>query len=450
MKSAWLSYGYALGWTLLIYGTVPLVRGFQRFVYGSVGKSAFGYFVLGVVAAGGIWSVFYLRRRRGGVRNYLWLAGVAGLYVYFTIRLWNIPEEALHFVEYGVLSYLVYKALLHHVRDVTIYFSAAFVVLFLGTIDEIIQWLVPFRFWDFKDVWLNFLSGCLFQLGLWKGIRPDLITGRVSVKSVRILSGAVAASIILLGLCVSTTPPRVAYISERVPGFSFLKKKGSMMSETGYKHRDPDIGVFYSRFTKRGLRGVDGEKGVGYARVLDENRDLEYGEFLKKYNPVTAPFLYEMRVRLFRRERYEERGQVSEDGGQRTEDGGQRPEDRGRMAEDGRRKTDDGRRRGEFWRVAYRENLILERYFGETLRGSGYRWSEERKREIGEWVDLGGDYESPVSKQLFVRFTERGVWWVIGGILGVLVLVNVFYGRVQGAVVRGQRTEDGGRKAEDG
>ena len=83
MKSTCLSYGYALGWTLFIYATVPLVRGFQRFVYGSVGKSAFGYFVLVIVVAGLVWSVFYLRRRRGGVRNYLWLAGVAGLYVCF-------------------------------------------------------------------------------------------------------------------------------------------------------------------------------------------------------------------------------------------------------------------------------------------------------------------------------------------------------------------------------
>ena len=237
-----------------------------------------------------------------------WLAGVAGLYAYFTLRLWDIPEEAVHFVEYGVLSYFVYKALLHQVRDVTIYFSAAFIILFLGTIDEIIQWIVPNQFWDFKDVWLNFLSGGLFQLGLWKGIRPGLITGRVTPKSVRILSGAVAASVILLGLCVSTTPPRVAYISERVPVFSFLKKNENMMSETGYRHVDSESGAFYSRFTKEGLRGVDKKRNQQYARVLDENRDKKYGEFLKTYNPVTSPFLYEMRIHLFRRDRYKGRG----------------------------------------------------------------------------------------------------------------------------------------------
>ena len=209
------------------------------------------------------------------------------------------------------------------------------------------------------------------------------------------------------------------------------------MSETGYKHRDPEIGVFYSRFTKEGLRGVDGEKNVAYARVLGENRDLEYGEFLRKYNPVTAPFLYEMRIRLFRRERYEERGERSEVRGQRSEVRGQRAEVGGQRSEGRGRRSEGGGERVGFWTVAYRENQILERYFGETLRGSGYRWSEERKREIGEWADLGGGYESPVSKQLFVRFTEREVWWGVGGVLAVLVLVNVFL-RVQGAGCRGQ------------
>jgi hypothetical protein len=133
---------------------------------------------------------------------------------------------------------------------------------------------------------------------------------------------------------------------------------------------------------------------------------------LKRYNPVTAPFLYEMRIRLFRRERYESRG----------------------------RRTEVGGRRVGFWMVAYRENLILERYFGETLRGSGYRWSEDRKREIEGWVDLGGEYESPVSKELFTRFTERGVWLGIGGVLGFLVLVNVVL-RVLLSGVGGRRSE---------
>ena len=405
MKRTWVSYSYVIGWTLFIYVTIPLVRAFQKFIYGTVGKSAFGYFVLVVVAAGLVWSVFYLKRKRVGIKNYLWLAGVTGLYTYFTIKLWDIPEEAVHFVEYGVLSYFVYKALFHHVRDVTIYFSVAFIILFLGTIDEIIQWIVPDRFWDFKDVWLNFLSGALFQLGVWKGIRPETITEKVSPRSVRILSGTVAASLILLGLCVSTTPPRIAYISERMPAFSFLKKNENMMSETGYKHRDPEIGAFYSRFTKEGLKGIDKERSEQYARVLDENRDKKYGDFLKTYNPVTSPFLYEMRIHLFRRDRYSERG---------------------RKAEGRRQKTGEGGGRREFWTVAYMENMILERYFGETLERSVYKWPDERKREIVKEVDVEKGYESPVSKELFTRFSEKEVWGGIWGLLVMMLLANIF------------------------
>lgn len=392
----WAAYGYVVAWALVIYLTVPLVRGFQQFIYRTVGKCAFGYFVLAAVAGGVVWSVFYLRQERLGVGNHLRIVGVAGLYAYFTFKLWNVPEEAVHFVEYGVLSYFVYKALLHHVRDITIYFSAAFVVLFLGTIDEIIQWVVPDRYWDFRDVVLNGLSGALFQLGVWKGIRPEMIRERVGVISIRILTGTVTANLILLGLCVSATPSRIAYISEGVPALASLAKNEEMMSEMGYRHEDDEIGAFYSRFTKEDLKKTDSERSAEYGRLLSKNRSMAYGDFLKKYSPMTAPFLHEMRVHLFRRDRYEAEG---------------------RKAQSARRK--------EAWTVVYRENLILERYFGETLKPSGYAWSEERRKGVAEVADTDGLYESPVSKQLFRRVTERGVWMGIGGALMGLVLANI-------------------------
>ena len=132
--------------------------------------------------------------------------------------------------------YLLYVALRHHVRDVTLYFSVAFIILFLGTVDEIIQWLVPERFWDFRDVWLNFLSGGLFQVALWKGFQPKNIVEKVTARSIQILSVAIAASLLLLGLCFSFTPPRIGWITEKLPFLSLLKENENMMSERVQTH----------------------------------------------------------------------------------------------------------------------------------------------------------------------------------------------------------------------
>lgn len=49
------------------------------------------------------------------------------------------------------MSFLFYWALRHHVRDVTIYFTVSFAVLFIGTIDEVIQWIVPDRAGSFRE-----------------------------------------------------------------------------------------------------------------------------------------------------------------------------------------------------------------------------------------------------------------------------------------------------------
>ena len=392
-----VAYACVFGWTLFIYVSVLFVRDFQKLVYRTIGKAAFVYFVLAVLSAGFLWSVLHLRKKQAKAINFVWLSGVALAYGYFTVKLWRFPAEAMHFVEYGVLSYLLYVALRHHVRDVTLYFSVAFIILFLGTVDEIIQWLVPERFWDFRDVGLNFLSGGLFQVALWKGFQPKNIVKKVTARSIQILSVAIAASLLLLGLCFSFTPPRIGWITEKLPFLSLLKENENMMSETGFKHMDPEFSAFYSRFRREDLVRMDKERQQEYAEVLNDTVDMKYTDFLKIYNPVAAPFLYEMRIHIFRRDRYERKGLRAQ-----------------------------GVKRKEHLTVAYKENQILEKYFGETLRQSAYLWSEEKKEKIAKESNTDGSYESPVSKQLFTSFTEKAVWFAIGGVLVMLVIVNVF------------------------
>ena len=49
----------------------------------------------------------------------------------------------------------------------SLYLAALSIGCLVGTFDEVLQWMIPDRFWDFQDIGLNALSSGLFQLALW-------------------------------------------------------------------------------------------------------------------------------------------------------------------------------------------------------------------------------------------------------------------------------------------
>jgi hypothetical protein len=398
---AWRSYILLVSWAILIFLTIPFARTIQKFFVIHFGESFFGYLVLSsIVVALGV-SIFWIKRFSNlklSVSNYLWLIGVAGVYIYYTVKLWEMPEETVHFLEYGVLSYFTYKALRHHVNDNTIYLSALMIVLFIGTLDEMVQWMVPERYWDIRDVRLNFFSGLLLQLAIFKGIQPKGVVLGFSPASLRILSISVILCTVLLGLCASNTPVRIAHYSSKISSLSFLASNHAMMSEYGFLHRESNIGTFYSRYRKQKLLAVDGQKNSEYSEMLNRWGSKKYKEFLNKFNPISNAFLHEMRVHLFRRDTYLSRAQAEE-----------RPV-----------------KRKAYFTIAYKENLILEKYFGKTLGRTVYYWDQNTRDAVKRESDPEADYQSPVSSNLFTSFTEKQLWSLVGGIACALLLVNIW------------------------
>jgi len=384
--------------SLAIFLTVPVARRIQRFVYNNWGRETFGYFVLVVLTIGALSLLYYLifKLKIRAPSNYIWLFLVTGLYIYFTLKLWKIPEEAVHFLEYGLLGFFLFKALSHHVRDKSIYLTAALFALFIGTIDEFLQWMMPERYWDFKDAGLNGLSGTLFQLAVWKVLRPKIISEKISLKSLRIFSVAIALCIILLGLCVSNTPNRVANYTKKIHWLSFLQKE-EPMSEFGYKYKDPEIGVFYSRLSPRRLQRMDKQKGKEYSQILSKSLDKDYEQFIREYNPTTQPFMHELRVHIFRRDTHFNNG----------------------------KSTSKKNEKRESFFIAYKENLILEKYFSQSIKNSVYWWSEDKIKTIKNYIEKDRYYESPVSANLFTSFSEKSVWIAIITLLTILVLINL-------------------------
>jgi hypothetical protein len=180
--------------------------------------------------------------------------------------------EVTHFLEYGLLSFLLFKAFSHHIKDNTIYLNSIFVVLIIGTLDEIIQWIVPGRVWNFKDVGLNVFSGILIQFIIWKVVRPKIISRKVSLKSFRLTACLFSLGLVIIGLCASNTPQRVYKYSQRISCLSFLQKQ-EPMSRFGYKYKEPEIGIFYSRMSPKTLQKIDNNRGKEYAQILNQTAD---------------------------------------------------------------------------------------------------------------------------------------------------------------------------------
>lgn len=248
LRKILLSWLWVFLCALAIFFTVPLARKIQNFVSALVGRSFFGYLVLFAAAATFlvVGYILYFRLNIRKLRNYLWLVFISAIYVYFTLKLWANPEEAVHFIQYGFLGFFLFKALHHHIDDKGIYLAAFLVGTLVGTFDEILQWIVPGRYFDLRDVGLNALSSGLFQILLWKGVRPKLLNDKIQPRSIRIISVLLAANLLLLGLCLSNTPQRVKKYTKALPFLSGLERQEAM-SEFKLKHTNPEIGTFYSR-----------------------------------------------------------------------------------------------------------------------------------------------------------------------------------------------------------
>ncbi len=378
----WKSWLWVLLCSIGIFSTVPVARSIQKFVYDTVGREYFTYAVLFVIAVGFamllLFFIFQLRVK--SISQYIWLFICAGLYVYFTIQLKKYPEEAIHLLEYGLISYFLFRALSHKIQDWTIYITAALFALFIGTIDEFIQWIMPDRYFGFKDVEINALASGIFLIAVWKGIKPKIICKPIKKISVKMLVGIITVDLMFLGLCLSNTPSSVKSYTNVFNSLSWLRSE-EPMTEFGYKHNDPEIGTFYSRLTLTELKEIDLNKGEAYEKILPNeiNSEETYKELIKIYTPYTNPFLYEFLVHIIRRnDKFEEFT-----------------------------KTNNPDGKIEKSHIAYREHLIIEKYFKNTLKHSELGWSDQKIKDLQKTASLWKeDYTSKVDK-IITSFTLK-------------------------------------------
>lgn len=402
-KASWL---IVLFGTIIIFVTIPLARIIQRYFELWFGAKA--YFIAAAIMAVFLVIVvsayIFRRRKRRITRRLSWLLLLMAASVWVMRNQLQSPAEAIHFFEYGILSFLLFRAWSHHVRDRLIYPIAALSLMIIASFDEYLQWLMPGRYWDFRDIRLNVMAGLFIQGIIALVINPSGIDPVVQPRSVRILCRVTWVSLLFMGAAISNTPARVDLYATRIPFLRFLTSHENVMAEYGYLHTDPEIGRFYSRFTMQELQRRDQEGGAAAGETIRRYKVFaDYKEFIRIFNSSVDPVLHEMRVHLYRRDHY--------------------------LVTAEQHRDRDTERFVYHMTVAYRENQLLEKYFPNALISSAEVWNKSMLSNVAEHADLSSAYTSPVSDHLVTSATELELWLVLVVVAGGFGVVYLRYGR---------------------
>ena len=173
-RRLWLMAGSCL---LLIFSSLYIARPITNWLRDAnlLRLAVVGSFVLAAA-----WIGLVLLRSRPGWRTWVVLSAIATVYVLLLSRL-QLPEERLHFLEYGIVGGLVFAALLERQKNTGDTSGGTLgrrgplwpaVGAFLingvaGWVDEGIQELIPNRFYDLRDVAMNAAAGALAIGSIW-------------------------------------------------------------------------------------------------------------------------------------------------------------------------------------------------------------------------------------------------------------------------------------------
>ena len=386
-------------WIIILLLTIPLARTLQAYVRDIFGDTSFGYFVIAVVIISTAYLLIKLKRSANVLRvsNLVWILVCAAFLIAYTLRLWGNPIEALHFIQYGLLAVLLFNAFLWRHKNYLIYFAVVLAAAGVGIVDETLQWLMPDRVWGISDIAINSIAAITVCVAIAKGVRPSSVDQPANKESLRLVLRLSVLCVVLLMISFSNTPGVIKWYSNKFTPLAFLADNGHIMSEYGYRYRDPEIGLFRSRFNPNDLQQIDKERAHDAAQALDMAPLLnQYSDFIRRYSPMTDPFLHELRVHLNRRDYYLKTGKQQH-----------------RYSQEERQKR---------LQTAWFENRIVEKYFSQTLASSSFSLPPEDKTLLSNSVDKEMFYVSPVSESLITYLSKTQLLALLLALLiGLLV-----------------------------
>jgi len=157
-------------WSLFIITSAFYMRQILNFLFKNIGKTGVGIILLVLFLGVGI--ILFLRILKKGFpfwRIILFIAVLFLGYIYaFKMR---ILEEKVHLIKYGLLGALAINDFLKIGKR--IYLSvllSLLYVLIVSSIDETVQYFLPYRVGDLRDIGFALIGG-VWGMGLYMSVR---------------------------------------------------------------------------------------------------------------------------------------------------------------------------------------------------------------------------------------------------------------------------------------
>ncbi len=311
-------------------------------------------FGVGVIAAVGLTILLALTRirerrgRRFGLMAIALLFG--GTYMWWTSTPYAEVNavERVHFVEYGLIAFLFYRAW-RPAGDPSIVILPLLAAFAVGTFDEWLQWFIPYRVGEAHDVFLNLAAivcGLLFSLAIQPPATFSPLLRQASWRRI-----GVASAMVWLIFMTFVSQVHLGHVVEV-----------------------SDIGRFKSHYSAEELNNLQGHRAALW----------------QTQPPVALP-------RLSREDQYLDEG----------------------LWHVRRRNTAEV---SEAWR----ENLILERFFVPVLdlptyaSPSGNRWPPEQRADLATRAAADPSFFSAAEGYPILAWPET-TFWSIAGVVALLL-----------------------------
>jgi VanZ family protein len=156
-------WGAVLLYMGFIYATLPVMPRVWGALWGyTQGRVDYVGIMVAIVAGLALLVYLILRCRRPA--PFLLVPPVAAVYALLLANLGRSPAERLHLAEYGLLSLLMFLALRIDMPRRRAYLWGWSIASAAGALDEGIQWLLPNRVFELKDIGLNIVCSGLGML----------------------------------------------------------------------------------------------------------------------------------------------------------------------------------------------------------------------------------------------------------------------------------------------
>lgn len=179
----------------------------------------------------------------------------------------GIPEvdavELVHFVEYGFVTFMFYRVW-RHLGDISSFVLPVLAGVLVAILDEWLQWFIPARVGEARDVLLNLVAitcSLLFHAAI---AAPIPFTRLRPGSATRLGTAAVAVLLVLAGFVDAV--------------------------HLGHAISDARVGIFRSHYTAEELAGLAGERDRAWRRnpPMSGRAPLRAGVACHEYGPCRA------------------------------------------------------------------------------------------------------------------------------------------------------------------